>query len=110
MDQPELPKSDDQKPQGSTSGTTFASVIWTRKINYIAKEGTDRYPRRHMYEFTTIDTVRPEHRVAIALLDATNVDDGMVKLKDVGEKIVTSSTKEIIYNITTTFSCAPSTE
>lgn len=70
---------------------------WTRRINYTAQEPGDSWPRRHMYVFTTLETVRPEHRTAIALLDATSPDDNYVKIKDVGEKLINPDNSEVIY-------------
>lgn len=52
-----------------------------------------------MYDFTTLDTAREEHRRAIALLDATDVDDNYVRIKDVGEKLITPDSLCITYNI-----------
>jgi hypothetical protein len=64
----------------------------------------DRWPRRHVYEFTTLDTARPEHRTAIALLDAMNMDEsvGYVELKRVGSKSVSIMRKELVYVVETT--------
>lgn len=74
-------------------------------ISYIGTKPGERIPRRILYEFTTLDTVLPEHRRVVSLLDATDMEQKVgavnpaINLKDMGEKLVNADAKEVIYVI-----------
>lgn len=72
---------------------------WKRKINYVAKEDGDRYPKKHSYEFTTLDTVKDEHKEAVAMLDACDTEDGQAALKDIGEKSIDTIAGMVVYSL-----------
>lgn len=76
-----------------------AVVGFKKVVKYVASM---RRPYNASYTFTTLGEVMPEHRHAVALLDAMDVVDGYAVIKDVGEKIVSHFTQEVIYVVFST--------